>query len=456
MKTVFLFVPQYVFSSDFLRTEYIKYLASKFRVIAFVPAALLAGNKPYYQSPNLIYVVKDLESFKFWNFFDKFLRYNLIRKYDFEPVIQRNRAIGMRNIWKRLFRFLAYFFPKNLITPHLFTWLEIRLAPQSKIFLEYVKKYQPVLAIMPTPGFNYFDAEAVILAKRAKLPTVAVDFSWDNLHNGGIKFRRVDYFIVWNDIIKNTAVKEYGYQADKVFVSGVMRFDHYFKKMPRELSREDFLKSKGLDPKEKVILLTTVTKGNYADEHLLLEDLLKARDEGRFQGCPNIFVRLHPKEEVEKFAKFMGGGIKNLHVEEAGTKREVALGMGIELDENDLLNLKHTLIYADVEINYLSTITLEAFAFDKPVINIDFPEKYHRGYAFRHYKPIIDMKAVGIASSFQELLELVNRYLANPELGREKRQEATRKFIQFTDGFSYKRSVDFLEHIIAIGEQRGK
>jgi hypothetical protein len=31
-------------------------------------------------------------------------------------------------------------------------------------------------------------------------------------------------------------------------------------------------------------------------------------------------------------------------------------------------------MYSDVVVNYVSTMTLEAFVFDKPVVNIDYPE----------------------------------------------------------------------------------
>lgn len=449
MKTVFLFIPNFVYSSDLLRTEYIHYLSTKYRVIVFAPPEILHGGKPYPNLPNIIYISWKLYRPKFWLLFGDFLRNPLIRKYDFEPVVQKHRNRGYTDWRRKMMRVFGLLIPRSWITPELFTALEVRLLPKNKEFTEYVKKYEPVLSITPTPGFTHYDAQAVILAKQYKIPTVCINFSWDNLHNGGIHFRRVDYMIVWTQLIKDIAVREYRYTDDHVFVSGVVRFDKYFQKQVDEPNREAFLASKGLDPKEKVILLTTVTAGNYDLDHVLLDDLLTARDAGKFSGFPNIFVRLHPKEEISKFKKFMKGTYKSFRIETAGKDREVRLSTNIEMEEDDLLNTKHTLMYSDVVINYRSTMSLEAMIFDKPVINIYYPKKYQQGYDHRHYEPILRMHAIALAGSFEEMIVQINDYLANPAHDQDGRARVFDKYVHFRDADSYKRSVDFLDVIIS-------
>jgi hypothetical protein len=412
------------------------------------PQAFCEDNKPYFKSENITYIPWNIQSPKFWNLFGKYFRYSIIRKYDFEPVIVRNREKGM-NDWRRKFlRFFSYIAPQSFWTNDLFTKLELIFAPRSSLYNEKIKLYKPDLVITATPGFNHFDAEAIILSRKAGLKTAAINFSWDNLHNGGMHFRRPDYLIVWNNIIKNTAIKEYGYSPDKVFVSGTMRFDAYFNKSEKEVSREEFLLSKDLDPKEKTILITTVTKGNYPDEDVLLGELLKARDQGKFKGTPNILVRMHPKEEFYKFKTYLDSNIKGLHVEYPGKLLSKEMGTNIEIHEEDIQNLKWTLKYCDVSINYLSTMTLESFIFDKPVVNINYPDKYHRGYTFRHYKPIIDAGAVFLPKSFDLLVEDVNKCLNNPNSLKKERDKVFNDFTYFKDGKSYKRNVDYLEKII--------
>lgn len=410
--------------------------------------AFCNDNKPYFKSDNITYVKWNIQSPKFWNLFGKYFRYSLIRKYDFEPVVVRNKEKGMNDWRRRILKYISYLAPKSFWTNDLFTKLEIKFSPRSKLYEEKLKQYNPDLIITSTPGFSHFDAEALILAKKAGIKTASVNFSWDNLHNGGMHFRRPDYLIVWNEIIKNTAVREYGYSSDKVFVSGTIRFDSYSTPSPVEINREEFLLSKGLDPKEKTILITTVTKGNYPDEDILLGLLLKARDEGKFEGKPNILVRMHPKEEFGKFKFYLDSKIKNLHVEFPGKILSEEMGTRIEIHDEDLQNLKFTLKYSDVVVNYVSTMTLEAFIFDKPVVNIDYPEKYHRAYSFRHYKPIVDAKAIFMSKSFEDLVKDVNTCLKNPNTMKNERAKVFNDFIYFRDGLSYKRNVDFLSKII--------
>ena len=449
MKTVFLFIPNFIYSSDLLRTEYIQYLSTKYRVVVFAPPEIVHGGKPYPALSNVTYIAWPLYQPKFWLLFGDFLRNPLIRKYDFEPVVRKHRNRGYTDWRRKVMRMLGFLIPSGWITPELFTALEVRFLPECKEFTKYVERYKPVLGITPTPGFTHYDAQAVILAKQHTIPTVCVNFSWDNLHNGGIHFRRVDYMIVWTGIIKDIAVREYGYPDDHVFVSGIVRFDKYFQKQVHEPNREAFLKSKGLDPKEKVILLTTVTAGNYDLDHALLEDLIKARDEGRFEGYPNIFVRLHPKEEINKFKKFMKEPYRNFRIETAGKERKIRLATNIEMEEDDLLNVKCTLMYSDVVINYRSTMSLEAMIFDKPVINIYYPEKYQQGYLHRHYDPILKMHAIALAGSFEQMVLQINAYLADPSRDHEGRMRVFDSYIHFRDTNSFKRSVDFLERIVS-------
>ena len=140
---------------------------------------------------------------------------------------------------------------------------------------------------------------------------------------------------------------------------------------------------------------------------------------------------MHPKENFDNFKTYLNSNVRNLHVEFPGKLLSKEMGTRIEIQEEDILNLKHTLKYCDVVVNYVSTMTLEAFVFDKPVVNIDYPEKYHRGYTFRHYKPIVDEKAVFLAKSFEELVDQIKQCLSNPYIKRKERERVFNEFIHF-------------------------
>ena len=66
----------------------------------------------------------------------------------------------------------------------------------------------------------------------------------------------------------------------------------------------------------------------------------------------------------------------------------------------------------DVTINTASTMSLDASAMDKPIINIAFDweeqsqyQSVARYYEFLHYKPILESKGTSLVSSSEELFE---------------------------------------------------
>lgn len=442
-KTIFLFIPNYVYSSDLLRTDFITLLSERFRVCVFLPH----DPSPYPKNERIIYIPWSLQFPEFWTFWGKSVRVPLIRMFDHEPLIQRNYQLSFGHWKRKVLRRVAFLFPKYFWNPDFIARLELFFISSSPRFEEYVRRYQPALVVTPTPGFTELDAEAIILARRYGIYTVAMNFSWDNLTSNCKHFRKTNYLICWTDELKHQAVSIHSFPAERVFVSGIMRFDHYFRDDPHEKTREEFLRSLGLNPSEKTILVSTVTKGNYKDEPMIVEVLLRARREKRFQGFPNIFIRLHPKQDTyDEFLPFTKE--PGVHVELAGKKMARHLGARIEMDMEDLINLKDTLRHIDVVVNYASTITLEACIFNKPVVNIGFPPYYMNAYSFTHYKPVVELGAVRVAKSAEELIGEVASYLRDPSRDTEGRRRVVSSFIGFTDAKSFQRCVRYLETIV--------
>lgn len=453
MQTVFLFIPNYVYTSDLLKTRYINKLAERFRVVVFLPFGALAAGS-YLQLANVTYREWALEFPAFWERMNEFGRIPLIRKFDYEPVIQRHYRSNP--FWKsrkaRAIRLLGRLLPAVFLTPDFFTWIERRFLPRSARFNDLVREERPVVLLTPTPGFSHFEAEAMHLARQNRLPTIAVDFSWDKLHSGGKQLRKSDFLIVWNQIIANEAVSVHGFSPERIFISGIIRFDNYFASGGERLSREEFLRSKGLDPAERTILLTTVTKGNYTEEQERIRELLEARDRGSFSGFPNFFIRLHPKDDPALYREFEGQ--RNVRVEVAGKVMPITLGVPVEIDAEDMENLKNTLQHCDVILNYASTISLEACIFDKPVVNFGYPPEFINAYSFAHYKPLADWGAVRVAKSADELIQAINDGFRDSGRERKARARVVREFVGHADGKSAERSVELLEKIVRNEEKR--
>lgn len=435
--TVFLAVPNYVFSTDLLRTRYLEYLASKYRVVVLTPFLdqAKAAEQKYYQSADVTYVQRKLENSMFWSLF-KFLRICWVSEFDYLDSIKYFYfRPNYQNNWKRrLFRLLGRPFSR-ILTASFFTGLEGLFLTRSEVFNQLVKKHKPVLTITATPGFDPWEAEIILLSKKVKIFTVAVDFSWDNLTTNSKHIRKADYLIAWNGIMKKEAINIHGYSHDKVFVSGTLKFDPYFETSSSVLGRDEFLKSKGLNPVHKTILYTTVTKA-YPFQKKYIWDLKRLRDSGEIPYV-NVLIRIHPRDNYENYKEFLNW--PDFCVENSSHK------IGLEMDYDDIINLKYTFSHTDLNINYASTISIESCIFNKPVINIGYIDKFAWAYSFNHYRPIYESGAVRLAKTDDDLPKLINLYLENSQLDSENRKNIVNKYVEFTDGLSYHRSVDLLE-----------
>ncbi len=451
MKTLFLVIPHYIFSSDLLHTEYIKYLSEKYKVVVIGPVFKTVLENDYYHSPNIIYKTWDTKYRNFWLRFNKTLRICLVTEFNHLDYHKLRAYTGINLTWKRkALMALAKLFPKKLFSADNFTKVESLLLPDDNELKKLISEYQPDLMITSTPGFSEVEAEIIILAKRNGLKTVAVNFSWDNLFNTSKQIRKTDYLVTWNEIVKRAAIDIHNYPAEKVFVSGVMRFDHHFKNgfgKKDENERFKFLTSKNLDPNLRTILFTTVPPQIYPFQAAFVKELMELREKNILGENFNILVRLHPRDNLKNYESLKN--IENLYIELAGqeqAKQEGHLNQ-IEMDERDLDNLKKTLLYSDLAVNFRSSITLETCLYDIPTINLAY-NNYALYYQMDHYIPILKSGAVKLVKTPDEFIETAKSYLNNPQLDSEKRKEVALEYVPFQDGLAYKRNVDFLEEII--------
>ncbi len=442
-KTVILAISNYIAASDLLRTKYLEYLSSKYRVVVVSPildeAKVSAGG--YLHSPDITYAHRPIENPRFWEFF-KFLRVSLVNEFDYLKSVKYFylRPNYTDNKKRRLFRFLGRPFSR-ILTANFFSKIEAWLLPGSKNFKNFTKEHQPSLLITATPGFDPWEAELIFLANREKLPTVSINFSWDNLTMNSKHIRKADFLVAWNEIMRREALNVHHYAPEQIFVSGTPRFDPYFIKELNEPTREEFLRSKKLNPDLKTIFHTTVTKA-YPFQKKYIRDLIDLRNQKKIPYT-NLFLRIHPLDLPENYNEFQG--VPDLYIESAGAG---GVRGKVEMSYTDLLNLKYSLKYSDVNVNYASTITIESSIFDVPVINIGFLDRFALAYEFTHYEPIYKSGAVRLVKTDDELAKFINMYLADPSLDRENRRKIVEDYVKYTDGLSYKRSVDALDKII--------
>lgn len=320
--------------------------------------------------------------------------------------------------------------------------LSSRLLNSSGQYLELYRKLKPSLVFNGSHIHSRNAIQAVQAAQWLGIPTATFIFSWDNLTSQGRITLPYDYFLVWNESVKNELVKMYDWvKAENVFVTGTPQFDFHFRS-EFYASREEFCEQIGADPKRPIVFYATGMPNHMPAEPEIVEGIADMLMEIDSDPRPQLLVRVYPKDLSGRFNE-----LKN--------KRKDIIFPEIEWEEawltpkfEDTYALVNTLRHCALGINVASTISLELCMFDKPVINAGYNPRsvstevlnYSDYYKFEHYKPVVDSGAVQVADSEEKMGVLIREFLANPTRGATERKALIdRMFGATLDGNSHQR-----------------
>jgi CDP-glycerol:poly(glycerophosphate) glycerophosphotransferase len=302
------------------------------------------------------------------------------------------------------------------------------------------EKHQPVMLVTSNPGLILAEVPLLRTAVRRRVWSVAIDPSWDNFTNKLLPIRQVNRLIVWNDLMKAQAVEFHGYEASAIRVVGTPQWDRYFRDGVT-ISREAYCQRIGADPNRALITLTTTPRPLYPHHDHVLRVLVHAIRSGRFPRAAQILVRLHPRDERTHYAEFESVPEVMLEKPFRETVR-AGDGLAVDVTADSQQHLADTLRHSDVIVNVASTIAIEAAIFDTPIVNIafdgeqdsPFAQSARRYYRFTHYVNITRHGAARVASTPDELVAAIGRYLADRSLDAEARRRVALEQCQFLDG----------------------
>jgi hypothetical protein len=363
--------------------------------------------------------------------------------------IRREEAVRKKTIrWIRTKRLLTRIVAPSVLRPaSRYTLIDrmIRHTWAGGLF----DRYRPLLLVAASPGLIFAEVPLLRTAVQRGVRTVVVDASWDNFTNKLIPVRRADRIVVWNDIMKEQAIDLHGYSPDQIRVSGPPHWDRYFR--PGAVTpRETFLSRIGADPSRRLITLTTSSKELYPHYGRVIRVLMDAIERGAW-GPAQLLVRLHPRDDLARYAEFRG--VPHLIVEKP-FRTTVKSGDGLEVDitSDSQQHLADTLRHSDVVVTVASTIAIEASIFDTPVVDVSFdgetPSEFvqsaRRYFRFTHYANITRQGGAPVAETPEQLIVHVGRYLRDRSLDRDGRRRVVLDQCQFTDGRSSERLADFV------------
>lgn len=276
-----------------------------------------------------------------------------------------------------------------------------------------------------------FIAPLAYQAEQNNVKTASFIFSWDNLASKGRMAANFDYYLVWSDLMKKELLQFYSkVKPENVEVVGTPQFEPYV--LDRyKTTKDEFQQKFGLDSSKKTICFSCGDIATSKNDELYIQTIADAIKSNEIENV-NLFIRTSPAEDPIRFKSFVE---KYPFIKWNYPKWPLSRDKHQELwtqripSVEDVVDLRSVLEFSDLNINMLSTMSLDFIQFDKPVINPVFGNLENGLYNdqrflnYAHIKNVVNSKATRVVKDESSLIEAIKIYLNNPNLDSENRME---------------------------------
>lgn len=276
-----------------------------------------------------------------------------------------------------------------------------------------------------------FIAPLVYQAEQLKIKTASFIFSWDNLASKGRMAANFDYYLVWSELMK-TELQQFYTSLDKqnIEVVGTPQFEPYVLDRYKTDEKEFVLKF-NLNPDFQTICFSCGDIATSKNDELYIEIIANAILKGEIKNV-NLIIRTSPAEDPIRFSKFaekypfIKWNYPKWNLSRTGHQESWSQRIPSVEDIRDLRSL---LAFSALNINMLSTMSLDFIQFDKPVINVVFGNSANGLYddqrflKYAHIENVVNSNATKIAKNQMELIKAINVYLENPQLDFDNRRQ---------------------------------
>ena len=293
-------------------------------------------------------------------------------------------------------------------------------------FDEYFVKYAPTFTLVTDP-FSPYDTLFMKSARKTKTTLVAFIRSWDNFTTKEYLQVCPDRILAQNEETVEEGVKFHDLPHEYFRLVGVPQFEYYKKYTP--ISREEFCAKMGLDPKKKIILFSPAGDKFSSTDWQICEILKQFNQEGKFLAPVQFLVRLHPMNftTLTQFTPDSSFVIDNPNVSLKTRAQKES-----EMDMQNVNHLADSLFHADVVLNTVSSLLIDAAIYDTPVVTVGF-DGWEKNVPFvrsvfaeqsNEWMQVLLSKGLSpVAHNARELLDFTNAYLVDPTI-----DESTRAF----------------------------
>ena len=334
-------------------------------------------------------------------------------------------------------------------------------SPEAAHYRELFERERPSLVCSTAP---LMAAEWLPLqvARSLGIRTAVAVLSFDNISSKSRLPLPCDAVLVWSERMADEVARYYpGLDPDSIEVTGAPQFDYY--RDPRYLqTRTQFCAGVGADPRRPLVVYAGVTPSLMPHEPEIVASLAAAMRRGEVHDAAQLLVRLHPKDDGSRW-QALRTAFPEVVFTVPGAAHHGRLEAWEPVDD-DVRLMVNTVCHGDVHINVASTMTIDAAVADRPVINVQFdlrpagaaPSWGLSIYRYTHYRPVVETGAMRLATSPTQLVEHVNRYLADPSLDAEGRQRLVAQECGVVDGHAGRRAAEALLSVVPVlgGERR--
>lgn len=341
------------------------------------------------------------------------------------PTSNSKRGLVIKLVYK-----ITYFFHSEKII-HFYENLQFKSFKKDKTYISYkelLNKHKPDQLFF-THQRPFYLSPFLAAAIELKIKTCAFIFSWDNLASKGRMLGTFDSYLVWSKLMKQEMTFYYPYvDKNKIKIVGTPQFEPYV--LDRYTTdKHTFFNKFKLDSNKKIICYSCADAGIGKNDEIHIRAIISF-----FKNNNNLqlLVRTSPAEDGKRFEKlknefpqiiwnFPKWFLARSNHAETWSQRLPSV--------EDIIDLKAILMYSDINVNMLSTMSLDFMLFNKPVINTVFGNKENGLYNdqiflnYVHYKYVVDSKAVTIAKDENELHKFLEEALNNPNLREKERKQ---------------------------------
>jgi hypothetical protein len=297
---------------------------------------------------------------------------------------------------------------------------------RSKEFETLFQELKPDLVFNGSHIHGFAGELPLRVAARMGIKTAGFIFSWDNLTSRSRILVPYDYWFVWHEQMKRQLLDQYDHiRESDVLVTGTPQFDFHFK--PQYiLSKQELCSRIGLDPDRPFILYTTGVDKHFPEEARHVSLVIQTIRELELKPRPQLVVRTYVKGTSAETMSIATEGHKDVLFP------KVAWDSRWFTPAYEDLEIYSSLVHhAALSINAASTVTLEFFSKDKPVINLDFDPPgssllpcygFRRHIQFDHFRPVAESGGAYLARSAGDMKWMIAEALCEPQLRGEARK----------------------------------